>query len=142
MSNQSFDEMLNKITSNEELMSKISQVVKNNKSGEISDTLPAVLSLITSNGQDKKEEIEDLTKNTDAKDSEINTEGKLKTDNVAGESQTSNDFTGLIGSLGKQISTNSQLLMAIKPYLNKNRQGMIDTMVRLSSLANVINLGR
>lgn len=133
MSNQSFDEMLSNVTNNEELMSKISEIVKNNKSGEISDTLPSVLSLIASNGKNKNEE----------KNEEINEDNNTQA-NAEKEDNNSlnNDFTSLIGSLGKQISSSSQLLLAIKPYLNKNRQGIIDTMVKLSSLANVINLGR
>lgn len=133
MSNQSFDEMLNNITSNEELMSKISEIVKNNKNGEISDTLPSVLSLIASNRQKSKEEKNDEIK--EEAEAWVNSEQE-KNDSL------NNDFTKLIGSLGKQISSSSQLLLAIKPYLNKNRQNMIDTMVKLSSLANVINLGR
>ncbi|MBQ7353610.1 MAG: hypothetical protein IJW54_06400 [Clostridia bacterium] len=134
MSNQSFDEMLNNITSNEELMSKISEIVKNNKNGEISDTLPSVLSLIASNGQKNKEE----------KNDEIREGADTAQTNSEQEKNNSlnNDFTSLIGSLGKQLSSSSQLLLAIKPYLNKNRQSMVDTMVKLSSLANVINLGR
>ena len=133
MSNLSFDEMLSKITSNDELMSTISQVVKNNSGGEITDTLPDVLSLIASSGNEKKTE----SKAEAIKDDEENQATQTIKKNV-----TNNEFTELIGSLGKQISNSSQLLLAIKPYLNKSRQGMIDTMIKLSSLAKVINLGR
>ena len=134
MSNLAFDEMLNKITSDKELMAKISQVVKNNEGGEIKDTLPDVLSLITSSESTEDKKNDDAEKSSEKAEKESSV-----TDNAT---KSSKDLTSLIGSLGNQISNSSQLLLAIKPYLNKNRQEMIDTMVKLSSLAKVINLGR
>ena len=133
MSN-SFDEMLSKITGDKELMAKISQVVKSKDGGEITDTLPDVLSLITSS---------ESKKDSKAEDSQMTSEETgAKAISKESDNKSSTDFTSLIGSLGSKISNSSQLLMAIKPYLNKNRQDMIDTMVKLSSLAKVINLGR
>ena len=126
MSNISFDEMLNKITSNQELMKKISTIVSNNEGGEITDTLPDILSLIASNEGEK--------------DKSDNTEENSHFD--TGDTREKNDVTSIISSLGTEISNSSPLLLAIKPDLNKNRQNMIDTLIKLSSLAKVINLGR
>ena len=126
MSNISFDEMLNKITSNQELMKKISTIVSNNEGGEITDTLPDILSLIASN-EGEKDKGDNNEENSD-----FNIE----------EAKEKNDVTSIISSLGTEISNSSPLLLAIKPYLNKSRQNMIDTLIKLSSLAKVINLGR
>lgn len=116
MSENNFESMFAKITSNPELMSKISEVVKNNKSGEISDTLPDVLSLI---------------------EPEIGKGDEQQKTSTEGESQGS---LGAIGEISKQISKSAPLLLAIKPYLNKSRQDLVENLVKLSSLASVLNL--
>ncbi|MBQ7907485.1 MAG: hypothetical protein IJ309_05865 [Clostridia bacterium] len=121
MSENNFEQMLSSITSNPDLMGKISEVVKNNKNGEISDTLPDVLSLIKSNLDESSKEVK---KEPDVQSEGINQAASL----------------GAIGEFSKQISKSAPLLLAIKPYLNKSRQGLIENIVRLSSLANVVNL--
>ena len=121
MSDTSFESTLSSIASNPELLNKISNVVKNNKSGEISDTLPDVLSILS-------ESMGKGQGNDDTKDDAV-------------EAQSSQDATiGIIGEIGTQIKKSTPLLLAIKPYLNKNRQGLVENLVKLSSLASVINL--
>lgn len=116
MNENNFESMFAKITSNPELMSKISEVVKNNKGGEISDTLPGVLSLI---------------------EPEINKGDEQQ--NASSESDSQGSL-GAIGEISKQISKSTPLLLAIKPYLNKSRQDLVENLVKLSSLASVLNL--
>lgn len=128
----SFEEMLSSVTSNKELMSKISQIV-DNKNGEISDTLPDVLALLSKH-IDKKDDgeqnnLQSVESKTDSNDREAISSGILD-----------NGMVKLISSLCKEISKSSKLLLAIKPYLSKGRQDTISTILKLSSLSSVLNL--
>ena len=128
----SFEEMLSSVTSNKELMSKISQIV-DNKNGEISDTLPDVLALLSKH-IDKKDDgeqndLQSVGSKTDSDDRETISSGILD-----------NGMVKLISSLCKEISKSSKLLLAIKPYLSKGRQDTISTILKLSSLSSVLNL--
>ncbi|MBQ8840578.1 MAG: hypothetical protein IJ004_04595 [Clostridia bacterium] len=128
----SFEEMLSSVTSNKELMSKISQIV-DNKNGEISDTLPDVLALLSKH-IDKKDDgeqnnLQSVKSKTDSDDREAISSGILD-----------NGMVKLISSLCKEISKSSKLLLAIKPYLSKGRQDTISTILKLSSLSSVLNL--
>ena len=46
----------------------------------------------------------------------------------------------MVGSLSKEISKSTKLLLAIKPYLSQGRQNMIGNILKLSSLSSVLNL--
>lgn len=128
----SFEEMLSSVTSNKELMSKISQIV-DNKNGEISDTLPDVLALLSKH----------IDKKDDGEQNDLQS-GESKTDSDDREAISSgildNGMVKLISSLCKEISKSSKLLLAIKPYLSKGRQDTISTILKLSSLSSVLNL--
>ncbi len=128
----SFEEMLSSVTSNKELMSKISQIV-DNKNGEISDTLPDVLALLSKH----------IDKKDDGEQNNLQS-GESKTDSDDREAISSgildNGMVKLISSLCKEISKSSKLLLAIKPYLSKGRQDTISTILKLSSLSSVLNL--
>lgn len=125
MSEKSFEEMLSSVTNNPDLMKKISQLVENNKNGEISDTLPDVLSLLSSH-----------IKGTDDENKPIVDEEK-----IAKEEDTPDlNVVKMVGSLSKEISKSTKLLLAIKPYLSQGRQDMIGNILKLSSLSNVLNL--
>ncbi len=73
-------------------------------------------------------------------------------DTSSNKSDNSNQNTG-IGALGdstanmifgisRSISKNEPLLCALKPYLSKERQEIIDSIVRLSKIANLMKLAR
>ncbi len=126
MSEKSFEEMLSSVTANPELMGKISQLVEKNKNGEISDTLPDVLSLLSSHIKNDEKNNEQPV--ADEEKSE-------KEDNAADV-----NVIKMVGSLSKEISKSTKLLLAIKPYLNQGRQEMISNILKLSSLSSVLNL--
>jgi replicative superfamily II helicase len=125
MSEKSFEEMLSSVTNNPDLMKKISQLVENNKNGEISDTLPDVLSLLSSH-----------IKSTDDEKKPIVDEEKSEKE----EDTPDLNVVKMVGSLSKEISKSTKLLLAIKPYLSQGRQDMIGNILKLSSLSNVLNL--
>lgn len=126
MSEKSFEEMLSSVTTNPELMGKISQLVEKNKNGEISDTLPDVLSLLSSHMN---------------KDEASDEEPAFKEDKPESDENVADiNVVKMVGSLSKEISKSSKLLLAIKPYLSKGRQDMIGNILKLSSLSSVLNL--
>ncbi len=49
---------------------------------------------------------------------------------------------GLLFSLGKGLTSSSALLLAIKPFLSRGRQDLIDTLIKLSKLSALVNLAR
>jgi hypothetical protein len=122
MSEKSFEEMLSSVTTNPEIMNKISELVDKNKNGEISDTLPDVLSLLSSymKNENKSEE------------QPVNAEEKIENGDL--------NVIKMVGSLSNEISKSSKLLLAIKPYLSQGRQEMIGNILKLSSLSSVLNL--
>ena len=125
MSEKSFEEMLSSVTSNPDLMKKISQLVENNKNGEICDTLPDVLSLLSSHMKNEG-------------DKEKPTSYEEKSENE--ENPQDLNVVKMVGSLSNEISKSTKLLLAIKPYLSQGRQDMIGNILKLSSLSSVLNL--
>ena len=134
MSENSIDSILSMISSNPELINKISSAVQGG-GDDLSKSLSSVISLI-SESQENKESANALRENTEKRDTPT---GNFKKEEV---SPSNDKVDSLISSLSKSISKNSSLLIALKPYLNKNRCDMIDTVVKVSKLANVMNLAK
>ncbi len=73
-------------------------------------------------------------------------------DTSSNKSDNSNQNTGagalgdstanMIYGISRSISKNEPLLCALKPYLSKERQEIIDSIVRLSKIANLMKLAR
>lgn len=120
---KSLESVLSTITSNTDLMSKISEAVRSDTSS--SSGLADVISLISPLFSESKD--------------------KTPTENEPSEShqasivpQQAKDT--IITSLSKSISKNSSLLIALKPYLSKERCQMIDSIIKISQLADIIKL--
>ena len=130
MAENSFEDIISKITSNPELLNKISSTVKNGD-GDMGSALSSV--------------IEILSENNDLKDVEVKSEKEPVLDTSLGIPPKSEDKTGIEGvliSFCQIISKNSPLLIALKPYLCKEKCDMIDNIVKLSRLAGIINLAK
>ncbi len=133
-----------------EIMSLISNQGKNNKDnviyqeGEIQDTKnsesePAFNeSDSTSENDTASDDFSDLlskiiyTSSNKSDNSNSNAGGKLLNDGT----------TNMIYGISRSISKNEPLLCALKPYLSKERQDIIDSIVRLSKIANLMKLAR
>ena len=135
MSENNFEEMLSRLASNPELINKVTSAVKSSEGNEISDTLPNVLSIL-SEGLFKNEEKNDVSLKEPS--NEVQGEQGAKNEVVSTSELIPENMSRLISTLGREIGKNTQLLLAIKPYLNKNRQGLIETIVKLSSLAGAL----
>lgn len=116
----SVDSVLSSVMGNEDLMNKIKEVVQGNN-GDTSSSLEDVISLIAPS-------IKASTNSETVKNDEIIDTGATKSDN------------SLISSLGKSISKNASLLVALKPYLSKERCQMIDSIVKISKITDTLKL--
>lgn len=117
----SIDSVLSSVMGNEDLMNKIKEVVQGN-AGDTSSSLEDVISLIAPS-------IKANTNSETTKNDEIIDTGAIKNDN-----------NSLISSLGKSISKNASLLIALKPYLSKERGQMIDSIVKISKITDTLKL--
>lgn len=115
------ESILSSVMSDEGLMDKIKNSVKNQENP--TSSLNDVISLIAPKLSDKNE------KNYESKN-----ENSLK-ENL--EVKSSIPF---INSISNSISKNSDLLLALKPYLSKERGQIIDGMIKLSHIADTLKL--
>ena len=114
------EDILSSVMNNEDLMKKIKDTIQNsdNNSSAIKD----VVSLISPSVEG--------TSDTDNDTREV----------VNEEDTKKNNSPSIVSSLSDIISKNSGLLLALKPYLNKERCQLIDGMIKLSQISNVLNL--
>ena len=128
MADVSFEEMLKKITDNPELMTKISQIAKSSEGESITDKLPSVISAITSS-VDNAENINSSEKTDTPPDK-----------NVSNDKKASAAFDMPIGRLQEKITKNSKLLIALKPYLSKERCDIVDSIIKMAQVADLMKL--
>lgn len=129
----SIDNVLASVMGNEALMNKIKDVVKS-KNGDTNASLEEVISLIAPTlNDDKNEDTENTSSDTDNVKSDERTE---KSD----MSTNRHNSSSFISSFSHTISKNAGLLLALKPYLSKERCQMIDGVVKISQIANTLNL--
>ncbi|MBE6663807.1 MAG: hypothetical protein E7602_04825 [Ruminococcaceae bacterium] len=144
MSDNSLEKILAGITSNPELIEKISTTV-NSGSGDMEKTLSSVISLISGtqsntksidseseNIAPMKEKHEDFSRNSDT----------LLEKNDNKENLYDKNQLSFLNTFANSISKNSDFLLALKPYLNKERKEIIDNVVRISKIASIMNLAK
>ena len=118
------DSLLSSVINDEGLMNKIKDTVKN--SGDSASSLNNVISLITPKLQQNYEE------NVSSQENNENTSTKNSLDKP--------NSLSFVNSLSHSISKNSGLLLALKPYLSKERCQMIDGVVKISKITDTLNL--
>ena len=123
-------DILSSIMNDSDLINKIKDTVKSNDN---SGTLPleSVISLISPKLNESKKN--DNTQNNP-------NEG---IDNSSASSNTTFDklsSLSFIGSISETISKNSPLLLALKPYLSKDRCDIIDSVVKISQITDALKL--
>lgn len=128
MADISFDEMLKKITENPELMTKISQIAKSSEGENLTDKLPSVISAI-SNSINSSEG----TSTTEKTDTPLDI-------NDSSEEKSSIASLVPVARLQEKISKNSKLLIALKPYLSKERCDIVDSIVKMAQVADLMKL--
>lgn len=118
--------ILSSITSNPDLMQKISEITKNSDGtsaiGEVVSLLsPHINGSNSTQGEEKAEE-------------------SASSKGVKEESDTPKESLSILGSVSNTISRNTPLLLALKPYLSKERAKIIDSVIALSKVASISKL--
>lgn len=140
MSETSFEDIIFKISSNPELLNKISSTVKGGD-GDMSKALSSVIGILSDSDA--------FGKQTGENEDKIKSEGKDEKEKILDTSlgifKDNNEKTGIEGllfSFCNTISRNTPLLLALKPYLSKDRCEMIDSIVKISKLASIVSLAK
>ncbi|MBO5356667.1 MAG: hypothetical protein J6A95_02770 [Clostridia bacterium] len=127
----SIDSILSSVMGNEELMSKIRDTVQS-KNGDTASSLEDVISLIAPALNNKESTTNGSNTST--------AQGKSDTDKSEGINLKENEISSFLSSFSHTISKNTGLLIALKPYLSKERCQMIDSVVKISRLAEALKL--
>lgn len=110
-----FEDIISSITSNPDIMSKISEIAKSK--GDGTDPLPDVMAAIAPLMNSKKSE-------NDKKD---------------GEEEAEKIPASVINSLaGGTAGSSASLLKALKPFVNSERKDLIDKITRISGIAELV----
>ena len=139
MSDNSIESVLSMISSNPELINKISSAVQAG-GDDLSKNLSSVISLISESQHKNAKNEKDAQIFSDYNDE--------KPDTPVGKFEKTDDFLHLGGTdsilfkLSKSITRNAPLLLALKPYLSKSRCDMIDTAVKISQLSSIMNIAK
>lgn len=125
MADLNFEDILAKITQNPEIIEKVSKIAHSDDGGSLSDSLPKVIEAILPQVEEAKQEANE--KNTDT--------GPQKDDEAH-----STSLSLPVGKISKKISKNSHLLMALKPYLSKERCDIVDSIVKMAQVADLLSI--
>ena len=123
MSDFNFDDLLSKITSDPSIMSQVSEIAKGLNGESMAEKIPAVIDAI-------KPRINDEAKNTDTSSAQ-SSETKVEPSSVK--------LPSGLNKISEKVAKNSKLLMALKPYLNKERGDVIDNIVKMAQVANLMS---
>ena len=137
MSENSIESVLSMISSNPDLINKISSAVQAG-GDDLSKNLSSVISLISESQNQSNKADEKSALPVEEKEAKIDTPAD-KIGNSA-EFLLDGKANSFLSTLSKSISKNSSLLIALKPYLSKNRCEIIDTVIKISQLSNIMNL--
>lgn len=122
MAENSLEEMLERISKNPDLIEKISSIAKGTSSGNPYDSLPEIMSAISPVLQEAKDD------------------GKIEKTYTPPEKSEFGDLGLPIAKISEKIAKNSKLLVALKPYLSRERSEIIDTIVKLSQVTDLMKL--
>ena len=123
MSDFNFDDLLSKITSDPSIMNQVSEIAKGLNGESMAEKIPAVIDAI-------KPRINDEAKNTDTSSAQ-SSETKAEPSSVK--------LPSGLNKISEKVAKNSKLLMALKPYLNKERGDAIDNIVKMAQVANLMS---
>lgn len=125
MADVNFEDMIAKITQNPDLMKRIKDIKSSSEGKDSTAALPEIISLIApvvgKDDEGNDEPVKEATVIKDAPDSK---------------------FSLPFSQLSEKISKNSNLLLALKPYLSKERGDIIDSIVKMAQVADLMKLAK
>lgn len=121
--------ILSSVMKDENLMNKIKDTVKNHND-DSSSSLEDVISILSSKLSDSGDN-DNKSSDEKAEKKEIDSKNDII---------TQNNLNLLAHTLSRSVSKNSALLLALKPYLSKERCQVIDSVIKISQIADTFNL--
>lgn len=166
MSENNLSDIISSLAANKEFSSIVERV---RESGDISSIFGEVASLLGTDGENGGAKSENVTQVKDSvqetsvadtdenaqetggeskdTDNEVQAAGLLlgkesEGDGGGGGFDTGSLLGGLLPLFARSITENSALLLALKPYLNKKRCELIDSIIKISKLAGIVSLAK
>ena len=130
MAENSFEDIISKIGSNPELLNKISSAIKGSDQ-DMGAALSSVIGILSDSNELK--DVEGKAEKEPILDTSLD---------ILPKNESKTGIEGVLLSFCQIITKNSPLLIALKPYLCKEKCDMIDNIVKLSRLAGIINLAK
>ena len=130
MAENSFEDIISKIGSNPELLNKISSAIKDSDQ-DMGAALSSVIGILSDSNELK--DVEGKAEKEPILDTSLD---------ILPKNESKTGIEGVLLSFCQIITKNSPLLIALKPYLCKEKCDMIDNIVKLSRLAGIINLAK
>lgn len=122
MAENDFNEILNKIASNPDIIERLSSITQGAAKEGTQDSLSKVMEVISPL----------INQSSNAKDDE-------KTDTPPHKS-SEQALSIPLAKIGEKITKNSKLLIALKPYLSRERCEIIDTIVKIAQVGDLMKL--
>ena len=136
MSENNLSDIISALSSNKEIV-KLAEKAK--ESGDFGSILSEVASLL-GEGESKN----DGVNSTSGKDEESEEYTEASGRENGQDKESKSEQNSLLGSLlplfSSSICENSELLIALKPYLSKKRCDLIDSIIKISKLASIVSL--
>ena len=129
MAELNIEEILNKISSEPDILSKISEISKESKSKDSSSALTDMIEALSPLFKESNK--------SPANDTSIPEKSDTSPEN---SSATEGLLSLPILKITEQIKKNSALLSALKPYLRKARSDMIDNVLKMAQVADLMRL--
>ena len=118
MADSSFDEILEKISNSPDIIDKLTSITKGVSKENPYESLPEIMEAIAP---------------------VLNAEKNEKTDTPTEKTEDSRAEIPL-SKISEKIAKNSKLLIALKPYLSRERCEIIDTVVKISQVTDLMKL--
>ncbi len=122
MAESDFTEILEKIANNPDVIEKLTSITqstaKDSPQEGLSKIMDAISPLIN----------------------QISSEGKVEKSDTPPSKTDEPPLSVPLAKLGEKITKNSKLLMALKPYLSRERCEIIDTIVKIAQVGDLMKL--
>ena len=122
MAESDFTEILEKIANNPDVIEKLTSITQSTAKDSPQDGLSKIMDAIS------------------PLINQISSEGKVEKSDTPTSKTDEPPLSVPLAKLGEKITKNSKLLMALKPYLSRERCEIIDTIVKIAQVGDLMKL--
>ena len=129
MAESSLQEILERISKDQDIIEKISSVTKASSGSNPYDSLPEIMAAIAPALRDEN-----------SAQAEENSDEKSESTDTSPKKSSAEDLGFPVAKISEKITKNSKLLLALKPYLSRERSELIDTVIKLAQVTDLMKL--